>query len=296
MRQLILVHGRSQEGKDSKALKAEWVEAWKRGLAKSGLTNPLADSDIRFPYYGDTLVQMLAGLKAEEAADIVVRGPAPGGEAEAMMREMIQEIATTQGISEEDVLKLLSQDVIQRGPLNWGWVQGILQALDSIGPVSKKLVALTTADVSHYMTDAAARAEIDRGVCSAVTPGIDAVVVSHSLGTVVAYSSLMGKSGTPWPGVRVPLFVTLGSPLAVTAVKSRLRPHAFPPAVGHWLNAMDEDDVVSLHPLTSKHFNTGRTIENDITIDNRTSNQHGIDGYLDDKDVARRIYEVLVAT
>lgn len=296
MRQLIFVHGRSQENRDSVALKAEWVDAWKRGLAKSGLTNPLPDADIRFPYYGDTLVQMLAGLSADQAADIVVRGPAPGGEAEQMMREMIQEIATTQGISEEDVRQLLSQDIIERGPLNWGWVQGILEALDGIGPVSKKLVALTTADVSHYLTNTPARSEIDRGVCSAATPGTEAVVVSHSLGTVVAYSCLMGKSGSAWPNVRVPLFVTLGSPLAVTAVKSRLRPHAFPAAVGHWLNAMDEDDVVSLHPLTPKHFNTGRTIENDTTIDNWTDNQHGIGGYLDDEDTARRIFEAVVAS
>jgi len=163
-----------------------------------------------------------------------------------------------------------------------------------VDALSKKLVALTTADVAHYLTNSAARAEIDRGICSAATPGVEAVVVSHSLGTVAAYSALMGKSGTAWPATRVPLFVTLGSPLAVTAVKSRLRPHAFPSGVGQWLNAMDEDDVVSLHPLTPKHFNAGKTIENDTTIDNWTDNQHGIAGYLDDEDVARRIHEALV--
>lgn len=294
MRQLIFVHGRSQEGKDAAALKREWVAAWEKGLAKSGLGNPLSDAQIRFPYYGDTLVQMLNGLSADEAVDVIVKGPAPAPEAERVMREIIAEIAINAGVSEDDVRRLLDQDTIAKGPLNWKWVQGLLEALDEVAPLSKALVALTTADVSNYLTQPATRREIDAGVASAVLPGVEAIVVSHSLGTAVAYSTLMGKSGTPWPGVRVPLFVTLGSPLAVTAVKSRLRPHTFPPMVGHWLNAMDEDDVVALHPLTAKYFNTGKTIENDTTIDNTTDNQHGIVGYLDDEDVARRIHEAVV--
>ena len=41
MRQLVLVHGRSQEQKDAVALKAEWLEALNEGLAKSNLTLPI---------------------------------------------------------------------------------------------------------------------------------------------------------------------------------------------------------------------------------------------------------------
>jgi hypothetical protein len=73
-RQLVFVHGRSQQDKDSAGLKSEWIENWKSGLAKAGLTLPLPEEDIRFPYYGDTLVQMAGGMSAEEAARIVVRG------------------------------------------------------------------------------------------------------------------------------------------------------------------------------------------------------------------------------
>ena len=38
MRQLVLVHGRSQQGKDSAGLKGEWLAALRTGLAASGLT------------------------------------------------------------------------------------------------------------------------------------------------------------------------------------------------------------------------------------------------------------------
>lgn len=37
-RQLVLIHGRSQEHKDAKALKAEWLDALGEGLRKNNLT------------------------------------------------------------------------------------------------------------------------------------------------------------------------------------------------------------------------------------------------------------------
>jgi hypothetical protein len=74
-----------------------------------------------------------------------------------------------------------------------------------------------------------------------------------------------------------------------------MRPHTFPPPAEKWFNAMDPDDVVSLYPLTKKYFNTGGTIENHDKVKNWTDNQHGIAGYLDDKQVAKRIYDAVTA-
>jgi hypothetical protein len=72
-RQLIFVHGRSQQGLDSRALKQEWIEAWRSGLAKTGLSLPTADTDIHFPYFGDTLDQLSAGASADDAARVILR-------------------------------------------------------------------------------------------------------------------------------------------------------------------------------------------------------------------------------
>ena len=47
-RQLVLVHGRSQEHQDPMGIKAEWIGAWKQGLAKSGLDLPIGEEEIRF--------------------------------------------------------------------------------------------------------------------------------------------------------------------------------------------------------------------------------------------------------
>src|SRR5262245_5126645 len=295
MRQLILIHGRAQQNKDALGIKKEWMAAWEKGLAKSGLSNPITDADVHFPFYGDTLAQMVSGMTAEQAAQVIVKGPAPSPAEQDVMREMITEIALNEGISEADVRAELSADAIEKGPLNWPWVQGILSALDKVKPISTKLVALVTADVAKYLTNSAIQQTINNGVLTAIKPGQEAVVVAHSLGTVVAYNILMSRP-TQFPAVKVPLLVTLGSPLAVNAVKSRLRPHTFPKPVGKWFNAMDPDDVVALHPLTKKHFDTGGTIDNHDQVKNHTDNQHSIGGYLDDEKVAKRIHEALTAT
>jgi hypothetical protein len=294
MRQLILIHGRAQENKDAAGIKKEWIAAWEKGLKKSNLTNPLADSDIHFPYYGDTLAQMVAGKTVGQAAAVIIKGPQPQPAEEQIMREMIEEIAKEKGVSEAEIRAQLGADAVAMGPQNWGWVQAILEVLDKNEPLSTKMVALVTKDVAKYLSDATIRNHINDGVLQGVKPGQEAVVVSHSLGTVVAYNVLMSRPSA-FPNVTVPLFVTLGSPLGVAAIKTRLKPHTFPKPVTKWYNALDKDDVVSLFPLTPAHFATGGTIENNDTVDNWTDNQHSIGGYLDDKNVAKKVFDALTA-
>lgn len=293
-RQLAFVHGRSQQNKDSVALKKEWIDNWRNGLAKSGLSIPIAEEDIRFPYYGDTLIQMAGGMSSEEAERIVVRGEGIDREAEAFMRDYLTEVQEKAGISDEDVLAELDEATRERGVLNWGWVQGLLSVLDRKVPgASGTSVALFTKDVYQYLTKPRIRKAMNDGVRSAINPDIETIVVGHSLGTVVAYEVL--KKEPAESRLKVPLFVTLGSPLAVAVIKKMLKPIGHPSCAAKWFNAMDERDVVSLFPLDSKHFNIDPSIENKTDVDNRTPNHHGISGYLGDPAVARRIHEALTA-
>lgn len=293
-RQLVFVHGRSQQRKDSIALKKEWIDAWKAGLARSGLELPIAEDAIRFPYYGDTLDQMSRGLSADEAARIVVRGEDLDRDEEAFMREYLREVQEKAGVADAEVAAAVDPLVRERGPLNWGWVQGILSVLDRNVPgASGASVALFTNDVYQYLSNARIGGTLDAGVRSAFAPGVETVVVSHSLGTVVAYNVLraQGAEGE----LKVPLFVTLGSPLGVTVVKRRVqpRPIGHPRCAAHWFNAMDERDVVALYPLDTENFDVDPAVENKTDVDNPTSNRHGISGYLGDPVVARRIHEAL---
>jgi hypothetical protein len=100
---------------------------------------------------------------------------------------------------------------------------------------------------------------------------------------------------------KVPLLVTVGSPLAIAEIRKTLRsfaPARCPECVSTWFNAMDERDVVALYPLDTARFPlnpVNPAIENKTDVRNDTANRHGISGYLSDKEVARRIYDALTA-
>jgi hypothetical protein len=313
--ELIFIHGRAQEHKDASALKAEWISSWQEGLRKNDFNIPIAESSIRFPFYGDTLFDLVAGVPDKKVADIVVRGlpgangGAPGEadkevadiilhgpdstEEKEFMYSVLNEARTRAGISDEVIAASAGIEVQEKGPLNWPWVRGIVRAIDHYLPGgSGQAIALATHDVYMYLRNPGIRDVIDTGVRKAVTPGVQTVVVSHSLGTVVAYD-LLRREGEVL-GWKIPLFVTLGSPLAISAIKRLLRPIIFPPCAGKWYNAMDLSDIVALNPLDVGNFDVDPTIENNTDIHNQTENHHGISGYLNDKEVARRIFDGLV--
>jgi hypothetical protein len=297
-RQLVLVHGRAQQRKDAIALKREWLEALREGLAKSDLVLPISENDVRFPFYGDTLSDMVSGLSPEEAAEVVVRGAAADAEQKRFISAVLEEVQRKTGITDAEIAAVAGEDVAERGPQHWEWVHAFLKAVDRFVPHgSGASIALFTRDVYSYLKNEVIRRGIEEGVASAITPGVETIVVSHSLGTVVSYNVLRREGRAR--GWNVPLFVTLGSPLAITEIRRALRsagPARCPECVRSWFNALDERDVVALYPLDTSCFPLDPSepaIVNKTDVRNRTPNRHGSDGYLDDEDVACRIYDAL---
>ena len=298
-RRLILIHGRAQQRKDSIALKAEWLQALEMGMANADLKMPIPETDVRFPYYGDTLAQLDAGRRPDEVADIVVRGSGTDDDEQRFMRRILEETRKRAGITEAQLAALAGTQVIERGLENQAWFQSILQALDRHVPyASGASIALATHDVYQYLKNDSVREVIDEGVAQAFEPGVETVVVAHSLGTVVAYRllRLLGKKR----GWKVPVFITVGCPLAVAEIQATLRREASvrcPECVGSWFNAFDDADVVALYPLIADQFALDPdkpAIENKSDVHNHTENRHGIGGYLDDTVVAARIHAALL--
>lgn len=295
MKQLVFVHGRAQQKKDAAALKAEWIAAWSRGLKDAGLDMPLAEPDIRFPYYGDTLFDLAAGLSPDEAAHVMIKGKFDaemGAEERAFVREVLLEVQHRRGISVAEVMEVSGREFLDKGILNWEWVQDLLETIDRRIPfASGASIALATRDVYRYLEDGEIRATIESGVRGAIRADVPTVVVSHSLGTVVAYN-LLRREGRQ-NGWNIPLFVTLGSPLGVDAMRRKLAPNRHPECVGRWFNAYDPRDVVALFPLDEANFPVKPPIVNKGDVDNLTANRHGIAGYLADREVARTIHAAL---
>ena len=285
---LVFVHGRSQQGKDPFQLQQQWTRALSEGLKKSNIDLPQG-VEVVFPFYGNRLDELLKELNAPLVSDVTQRG-AEQDSAEANFKgELLYEIAQGIGVSDTDIQSHFKGAPQEKGLQNWEWVQSILKALDRT-PLGEIAIDAFTRDVYVYLTNKSVRNEIDKIVSASLTNGL-CVVVGHSLGSVVAYNVLRNASTT----VGVRKYITVGSPLGIKAIKRKLDvPLVMPSCVQSWFNAMDERDVVALHPLDSVNFNISPSIDNKTDVNNHTDNRHGIAGYLDDATVAIQIRNALV--
>jgi hypothetical protein len=120
------------------------------------------------------------------------------------------------------------------------------------------------------------------------------IVVSHSMGTVVAYDCLKRVGGCP----RVDALVTIGSPLGIDEVQDKLRPEwrrhdGFPSltVAGAWINVADPLDVVcGPDPKLGNDYRLdGRAVVNDLRVTNSGWWRHGIVQYLRQTAVVREL-------
>ena len=288
---LVFVHGRAQEGRDPEALKAEWMATLQRGATANGRTVP-ADLDVAFPFYGDVLDKYARDLDIPLSADMQTRGASPSDrEFLQFQAEFAEEVRKRAGITDAQIESEYGNDLRERGPLNWGWVQATLRAIDKYGGgAGQKTLETFTRDVFLYTTRAGVRDEIDAIVAAKLTEQ-PTVVVGHSLGTVVAYSVLRRDTRA----LKVPIYVTVGCPLAVRSIRDQVRPLRTPKPVAAWYNAFDTRDTVALYPLDAANFPVQPAIDNYGNVRNPTDNHHGIIGYLDNPDVAKHILDGLGA-
>ena len=286
---LMFIHGRAQEGKDPTELRRSWEAALVNGMRAAGRPWPNG-LEVVFPYYADELQRLVLQADAPLISNILARGDDNVRPQEALRASLLAEMAAGRELRDADIRANFDGTLVQRDVQNWKWVQAILRTLDGTA-TGQGLIDRVTRDVSVYLTYTGIRQHLDEMVASEIPAG-KSVVVSHSLGTVIAYNILLK---TP-RDVAVPLHVTLGSPLGLKNVQAYLEtPLSMPAATAHWFNARDPQDVVALFPLDAQHFGITPPIENWSTVQNHTGNRHGIEGYLDDPEVARRIWDALMA-
>lgn len=288
-KQLIFVHGRAQERCDPAVLKNQWISSWRYGLSMSNLDIPISIDDIKFPYYGDTLYDIVT--ETDKISDITIQKIDDGAGSDYILpgeAEFVYDILS------EVEFKLTGAIKPQGIILGWSAVRNIISYLDSNLPLgSGTAIYLATRDVYMYLRNPGLQQLVESGVRSAIEPGVESVIVGHSLGSVISYN-ILKRDGLDL-GFKISDFITIGCPLAVRAIKNSLQPIQFPECVGNWFNAMDNRDIVALYPLDSDNFPVTPKILNKTDIDNERYNYHGSDGYLQDPVVAKRIYDALVS-
>jgi len=293
---VIFVHGRDQHYLHPRQLRANWLTAWEKGLAKSKLSLPSEDS-IHIPYYADTLYEQLQELLKPKQGETMRSGTNGINEAQelAFTKAYLKEIALATATTFEERMDLQEMTEVKRGILDWQVVQKLTGFLDNKNIFGDYPVKLATRDVFVYLT----QNHIKEAVNSIVEKAFDAtpcVVVGHSLGSIVTYLVLKNN-----PKYQVKKYITIGSPLGLTALAKHLEPPLVMPecirgdAPDRWYNAYDVRDFIALHPLDQKHFNNGFDIVNSTHVKNHTANRHGIAGYLADEIIAKTIYDAMFA-
>lgn len=291
---LILIHGRAQEDYDETALKEAWIKSLNKGLEKAKLTLPEAVT-IEFPYYGKLLKSLVDQANAKSMRDGGgTRGMAPRANETAeieFFESFLGEIATNAADTKTEKAELEALQAKTRGITNWEITQKLLAYLDKKDTLGDWTLKNFTRDVFMYLTTKSIKRQVNERVQKSFDPE-PCVVVGHSLGSIVSYLVLKNN-----PQLHIKKFITVGSPLGLTSVRKYLElPLGMPESVKNgWFNAYDERDVVALNPLDQVHFNIKPAVDNKNDVKNHTKNRHGIEGYLEDAEVAKQIYDALTS-
>ena len=138
--------------------------------------------------------------------------------------------------------------------------------------------------VKRYLKDDELASKIQDKVLNAITEETK-VVVGHSLGSVVAYETIAVH------GLRIPTLVTVGSPLGMATVATRLRAElkintadTASPGVRAWTNIFDKADPVASAGVLSRLW---PGVE-DWTVGNGDE-PHSIERYLNKKITGKTI-------
>lgn len=259
MKHLMLIHGRSFKPAEAR-LKKLWFNAIKFGLQRDGYDNALNKKIKKtFVYYGNISNDFLSASGNFNDQD---KGSYDQEEDLLDRNECL-----------ENLKKYKRDDFLgDKGKNNYEKLESFAPAkewladtfggfLESFG-IAEHLIRTFAKDIEHYWSPDSAfgsdvRWKLTEPLESALIKGDDVFLVSHSLGTMIAYDVLWKFSHTGEykelrkNGSKLTTLVTLGSPLGNETVKRNLKGARavgnckFPTLIQHWENLAAEDDYIS---------------------------------------------------
>jgi pimeloyl-ACP methyl ester carboxylesterase len=237
MARIVGIHGIAQQVRGPEVLRAAWAPALRDGVSLSGAEFP-DEANLEMVFYGDLF--RVKGGKSVGTPPYVAADIQDGFEWELLQAWWAEAAASERAVPGPDAsTKLRTPKSVQRA----------LNALNQsrfFSSLTERLIIGFIKQIHAYLGDDSVRAQVQGRVDEVVGPGT-AVLVGHSLGSVVAY-----EAACRHPEWDLTL-VTLGCPLGIrNLVFDRLRPAPengrgdFPACVAAWTNIADPGDVVAL--------------------------------------------------
>ncbi|MFF7775004.1 alpha/beta fold hydrolase [Streptomyces tanashiensis] len=312
--QLVFVHGIGDPRHPDEEL-TEWKRALAGGARATGLASVISAltmdwmANCSFAYYGDLFTDgeaqgaddpdaldeeeaaIVLGLLAEFLDEEAARPENQGNKALARVRAQVLPDGQPQGAGAvgRHVLAVMTAVAAVPGlshAARWATARDVLRTWSQ----PARYLRRGNKDTEGRTLDARIRAR----VLDCLDRERPAVVVGHSLGSVVAFEALASYEGP------VPLLVTIGSPIATSGLiwpRLRPRPPATPGCVDRWLDFWDGDDlVVPRRKLADVVRPNGRGVTpTSQRFDSRMWWAHGATTYLERAEVAGPVVKTLLA-
>jgi hypothetical protein len=314
MPHITFVHGIS-----NKPPKEQLVDLWCRSLAdEAGLDLGAQDVTCSMVYWADVMYEtpLTGGAAEESAADESavesreqaadpgrLLGPAPSAEEQLWTAKLAAKLSVPLAVEAVAAAAVEAaptpvRDTLERIPLPW--------------PVKERLMRKLLRDVHHYLFNVEysprpgasyrVQDEIRVRTIRALEEGARRprphVVVSHSMGTVIAYDCLKRVKEAPV----VDGLMTIGSPLGLDEIQDKLQPEwtrsdGFPSEKvrGGWVNIYDSlDPVAGFDPRFANDYRHGaRPVIEDVNEQNHGSWRHDISKYLRGSELRARLRRLL---
>jgi predicted phosphodiesterase len=310
MPHITFIHG-IENKPSAERLKELWCEAL---AADGGLNLAELGVTVSMVYWADVLyesplteaiLEMLGGVAAESLVESLAESP--GSVVPAPTPEIVQDLGAAASESSEKARFLAGV----AGKFSIAWMRmsagtaspaefgGIEERIPLPWAVKEPLMANLLRDVHHYLFNEEfsprpgvsfrVRDEIRRrfvDVLRRASP-VDGrhVVVSHSMGTVIAYDCLLRVEDCP----KIDGLMTVGSPLGLDEIQDQMAPewsrrNGFPGRKldGEWVNVYDRlDPVAGFDPNLANDFRrNGERVVTDISEPNHGWWRHDIAKYL----------------
>ncbi len=307
MPHVTFIHGIANKPPTDKLL-----DLWHRSLAESdgldlgteGVTSSMVYwADVVYP---EPLKETTEESATDESSAEAVSPESPDLGVEDMDAEeklWVAELATKLAVP------LAAEEAIEAAPTP---VREQLERIPLPWPVKERLMRRLLRDVHHYLFNVEfsprpgetfkVQDEIRARMIKALKEGAQQegphIVVSHSMGTVVAYDCLKRVADAPV----VDGLMTIGSPLGLDEIQDKLKPewsrgNGFPheKVRGRWVNVYDHlDPVAGFDPNFANDYQRGsQKVVEDVNEQNFGSWRHNISKYLGGIQLRTRLREML---
>ena len=310
MAHVTFIHGISNKPRPD-----DLIRIWRRALADA--VEPVSLSDLGVTssqvYWADCLYEkpeedLTAYEGVLENTAVAIDG---GGDAPPPRPRTAEEAKFIAGLREKmTTIPQAELDVGEPPPVPAN-PQGALERIPLPWFIKKRFMNAYLRDVHHYLFDVefapagGTAVPIQQTIRKRFVDVLCAqdvsrphVVVSHSMGTVIAYDCL--KRVAPCAGVDG--FITIGSPLGLDEIQDKLQPEwtradGFPTSkvAGRWINLFDRlDPVCGFDPLLANDYRKdGAAAVQDIAVQNDGIWRHSATKYLRQPEFCRALRTLL---